>query len=84
VALFLAVTLQHLADQLLAPFATLGTVTTATAAAAAFAAKSEAVEQGMTREEEDAHIQSSYYNGLIAGASLAFIPVCILFAEVLT
>jgi hypothetical protein len=82
--LLAAASLQHLADQLLAPFATLGTITAATAAAAAFFAKAEAVERGMDAAAEDAHIQRSLNQGLVAGFALAFIPVCVLFAEALT
>jgi hydroxymethylpyrimidine/phosphomethylpyrimidine kinase len=81
---FLAATLQHLADQFLAPFATLGTITTAAAAVAAFSAKSEAVARDMSQTDEDAYIQRAINHGLIAGFSLAFFPVCILFAEALT
>ena len=82
--LLAAMTLQHLADQLLAPFATLGTITGAAAAAAAFFAKSEALDREMDLAEEDAHIQRAINQGIAAGFSLAFIPVCVLFAEAFT
>lgn len=83
-SLYLAASLQHLADQFLAPFATLGTITATAASAAAFFAKAEALDRGLAPAAEDAHIQRAINEGLIAGFSLAFIPVCILFAEALT
>jgi hypothetical protein len=76
-------TLQHVADHFLAPFAALGIITGTACAAAAFFAKSEAMEQGMDAAEEDTHISRAINQALAAAFALAFIPVCILFAEAL-
>lgn len=80
----LVATLQHAADQFLAPFATLGVITTAASVTAAFFAKADAINQGMSQADTDAYVQRAINDGLIAGFSLAFIPVCILLAEALT
>jgi hypothetical protein len=81
--LLILATLQQVANHFVAPFATLGTITATACAAAAFFAKSEAIEKGMDPAEEDAHIQSAINQALAAAFALAFLPVCILFAEAL-
>jgi len=75
--------IQHDVDHFLAPFVTLGTITTAACAAAAFFAKAEAEQQGMDEADEDAHIAGAINQALAAAFAVAFLPVCILFAEAL-
>jgi hypothetical protein len=73
--------LQHLADHLLAPFVTLGTVAGGSAIVGVLLGNAEAVEAGMIPAEADAHIQSRYNDGLIVGGTLAFVPVVFLLIE---
>ncbi len=79
-----ALALQHLADHLLAPFATLGVVAGGAAIVGAMVGKLEAVDQQMTDEEGDAHVQSRYNDGLVVGGFAALIPVVFLMIEALS
>jgi hypothetical protein len=78
---FFGIALQHFADRLLAPLVTLGTIAGGLAILAAIVGKLEALDAEMPPAEEDAHIQSSYNQGLVLGGALALVPVIVLLLE---
>jgi hypothetical protein len=73
--------LQDLADRLLAPFVTLGTVAGGGAVITALLGYVEARVRAMPPKEADAHIQSRYNDGLVRAGAAAVIPVVLLFIE---
>jgi hypothetical protein len=75
------VALKELADQMLAPFVTLGTVAGGLAILGAMLGKAEAIENKLSAEEADAHVQGCYNDGLVLGGTLAFFPVALLLVE---
>jgi hypothetical protein len=82
-ALF-GVHLQALVDHLLAPFVTLGVIAGGSAILGALVGNIEAVDQQLTDPEGDAHVQSRYNDGLVAGGYAALLPVTWLLVEALT
>jgi hypothetical protein len=74
--------LQSLADHLLAPFVTLGVVAGGAAIVGAMVGRLDALGI-MSDADADAHVQRSYYTGLVRGGYAAAIPVICLLVEAL-